>query len=385
MRVRSNGDYWQLSYQLPDGTRSRESLGRKSTIGGKKDAERLATQRIAERGVMVGRVDPTTLLAWRDAYRLERTDLNAKTLADQVAAIDRLIGVIGNKRVRDVGAEHARQFVNHLRDAKGRDSDKLSANTIAGIVARLGVVFEFAVNRSTPLATRNPFAKKALRTHTLNIAAGGAAGWSYVSQAQADAIAGYITNPTAFLAFHVARRAGLRREEIRNLRWTDVQWHNNVIHIPIRAHNGRTDRGTKQRDRFAPMDPTLAGLLLKAQNESYDDGPCRGFREHHARIIDKARIEAGIADYGKPLHTLRKSLATDWIRGGASFQLVAEALGDTEETVKKYYYERFPMDRIASLVTSSPKAIAALGEKTGEKCAQDGAQNPEPVAQVSGK
>jgi hypothetical protein len=49
--------------------------------------------------------------------------------------------------------------------------------------------------------------------------------------------------------------------------------------------------------------------------------------------------------------------------------LVAEALGDTEETVKKYYYERFPASRIASLVSATHIATMVC-EVNGENLLQ---------------
>lgn len=358
--VARNGETWRGGWTV-DGETRRMGIGRHAS---KKAAMAHLLRYLAEHGIHADGKAITkgvTLGQWLDTYKAERTDIRPETLAMHMTAGDYLIEVVGRSMLlAKIGPEHARQLIGKLRREPGQDKESLMApDTIRRHVVSLHTIFEFARHRAVPLIEANPFAADRLKAQGLKLASQQVSEWKALALPEFWKMHALISDDTARNAFLLCRLAGLRREEARALRWGHFDWNARMIRVLTRTTDGRRDAGTKQHDRIVPMEPALYDRMLAAYHASIDEGPCERLARYHVDLIAKARDEAGIGDYGKTLHALRKSCATDWWhRWPENRAALAEALGDDAKTIERYYYERFPASKFDAVVKDVTAELA---------------------------
>lgn len=133
-----------------------------------------------------------------------------------------------------------------------------------------------------------------------------------------------------FLAYYTAGR----KRALETLRWSQVDFETNVIHL---SEPGA--RTTKKRRASVPMAPALRELMLKALEEA--EGPW--VLDHDGNIrraFETAVRNAGLQDVSP--HVMRHTAATHMLRRGVSLWQVAGILGDTEGTVARVYGKHVP-------------------------------------------
>lgn len=167
--------------------------------------------------------------------------------------------------------------------------------------------------------------------------------------------------------------AGLRQQEATNLRtsvdvelWPESKWTDvlaGYLHIQSRKGDQAWDTKTDNSDRRVPIVPRLGRILLEHIERGYAgrsyllrpiqaDKPISG--DTAVRWTRGAYEAAGIR-YGRDegegltLHSGRHSCATTLLSNGVSIAVVAEWLGDTQETVLKTYSHALPRDRELAL------------------------------------
>lgn len=122
----------------------------------------------------------------------------------------------------------------------------------------------------------------------------------------------------------VGYAAGLRVSEIINLKWTDIDFKRNVIHI-------KSAKGKK--DRIVMLSPKVKKTLLKldSEKEGLVFKTNRG-KKYTTRtiqmIVRKAAKNAGIKKLVTP-HTLRHSFATHLLEKGTDIRYIRDLLGHT--------------------------------------------------------
>jgi integrase len=357
--VAKNGKTWRGGWTI-DGETRRMGIGAHPS---RKVAMAHLLRYLSEHGIHAdGKTvaKGVTLGQWLDTYKSERTDIRPETLAMHMTAGDYLIDIVGRSALlAKIGPEHARQVIGKLRREPGLKDDLMAPDTIRRHVVSLHTIFEFARHRAVPLIESNPFAADSLKAQGLKLAAQRVRDWKAVELPQFWKMHDLLSDDTARHAFLLCRLAGLRRLEARALRWEHFNWHDRFFTVYTREHDGRRDAGTKQHDRSVPMEPALYERMLAIHAGSNDEGPCPRLDRYHVDLVTKARIEAGIDYYGSPLHALRKSLATDWFhRWPNNKPALAQALGDTVETLERYYVERYPNSKYGEVVQDMTAQLA---------------------------
>ncbi|MGF3584604.1 MAG: tyrosine-type recombinase/integrase, partial [Thermoplasmatota archaeon] len=116
--------------------------------------------------------------------------------------------------------------------------------------------------------------------------------------------------------------AGLRLSETRNLKWQDIDFEREVIHV-------KQAKGEKERIIF--LHKNLKGLLMKygvrksgivlisERGKRYDERTIQ-------QIVKNATKKAGIRKKVTP-HTLRHSFATHLLEGGVDIRFIQQLLG----------------------------------------------------------
>jgi site-specific recombinase XerD len=126
---------------------------------------------------------------------------------------------------------------------------------------------------------------------------------------------------------------GLRRNEIINLQWSDIDLHRNVL-IVRNKEGFRTKSG---KSRSIPLNAQLVVMLtgMKTAGSRPTD---RVFPINYWTVGQHFRRAARVAGLGEiTLHTLRHSFASHLIMAGADIRSVQELLGHHDLTVTQIY------------------------------------------------
>jgi len=119
--------------------------------------------------------------------------------------------------------------------------------------------------------------------------------------------------------------SGMRASEITNLRWEDVDFNRNIIHIKLAK--GSKDRivmlSPKLKKNLSRLDIEKKGILFKTnRNKKYS------LRTIEV-IVKKAAEKAGITKHVTP-HTLRHSFATHLLEHGIDIRYIQKLLGHSD-------------------------------------------------------
>jgi integrase len=164
--------------------------------------------------------------------------------------------------------------------------------------------------------------------------------WRYVSVEEAEKLIAAAPSPTWTATFALARYAGLRRNEIEAFKWSDMD---RLAAGRLLIHGDLDIRTTKRRTRECPISPRLREVLAQAHADMpHTAGPWEGGMDRNSdRVIHAIVRAATVAPYDKPLHTLRKSLETDWI-DQHEIADVCQWLGNSPAVALKHYHRARP-------------------------------------------
>lgn len=313
---------------------------------------------------------------WVEVYLQGRSDLDRKTLAMHTLACNEFVAHVGKSTLlKNVGRQHARDWGLVLRK-KTSGGKHLKTETIRSIFSRLRACFQWAIDRDPPLIERNPFAGGVLKDVGLGIRNKRYADWKYVPLAEFDKVVAEVGNEQVAAMMMLARHAGLRSSETLFLRWGDINWKERCLTVRVRNEQGRNT--TKQHERMVPISPALYDFLLQAYHDvgKKSVGPCHPHPKKPEKHIHKAREAAGVEDWGKPLHTLRKCLGTDWLDiPNLPPERAAQWFGDTVEVMRLFYYERFPVRSLHIVTKVDSSAMAAVTNQQTNSLSQEFARH----------
>jgi len=134
------------------------------------------------------------------------------------------------------------------------------------------------------------------------------------------------------LIIQIGYSAGLRVSEIINLRWEDVDFDRNLIHL--RKAKGKKDRivmlSQKLKEGLSALSASRHGyVFLTNRNGKYTDRTVQ-------KIIENAAAKAGIRKHITP-HTLRHSFATHLLENGTDIRYIRDLLGHSNISTTLIY------------------------------------------------
>lgn len=268
----------------------------------------------------------TTLSEWLDNRAGLQAGISESTRVTQAASTSYIRAFFGSDvDIAKINRAHAAGFRVWLA------THDLSSATMHRIMAVARQTFEHAFRLD--LIPFNPFDREKIVAPRL------CSDWRYVPVDEVLRLADELDPPTALMVA-LARLAGLRRNEIIRLRWDQVSWSAKTISVRGAPGRGRgsDEATTKRAARVVPMSPELLTRLEAAFLVTTTDSVFNGSTNNVERRIVAACDRAGLVPWSKPLHTLRKSLESDWLKKYPVMD-VCKWMGNSAQVAFRHYHK----------------------------------------------
>ena len=234
-----------------------------------------------------------------------------------------LLPTLGQYRLNEIDVKHCDKLIADLYK-KGLSSGTVAA-TVEALRAMLGVAVDWGECKEVPklrrVKTKPPPPK-------------------FLSREDAATLLEHI--PQEFwLLFFCALRTGLRKGELRALRWTDIDFDRSVITVSRTMFERVAELSAKSgKSRQVPMSPEVlaamkAGRHLKGPHVFCDSSgqPLTEIRPN--QILKRACTSAGIEQI--TFHQLRHTFASHLVLAGVSLRVIQELLGHGSITTTMIY------------------------------------------------
>ena len=328
------GRYWLAAWRDSTGERRRKSIGTTEDMS-HAEARRAAAVIAEAMALAPAKRDAgrsPRLQDWLDTYYDLRDDIDDRTVS--------MHRTTGGYLVEHLGATTRLDRITHANADDWRawlkSSKNLSEPTACVHVRTAKVIFARAVSRRQ--LGENPF------TNLCGTAKAPRRDWRQFTEEEIQRLIDACPNAHWKALVGLCAWAGLRRGEALRLEWGDIHWTTNRIVVAL--EDGATE-STKRRVREVLLEPKLALLLLACRDDAgeqhAEDGLVCPLSEDNLQrtmcgwngrqgIIQRA----GLSNYAKPFHTLRKHRATTWKQQYPEF-VVDAWLGHSLEVSRAHY------------------------------------------------
>jgi integrase len=252
---------------------------------------------------------------------LPYSEANKKSFYYDVLICRVLVEKFKGKLLRQITSPVIENFKQELLATKTKHGQKRSPATVNRHLSALSKIFSLAVD--SELVESNPCLRvRKLKPNNQRVRV-------LSSEEEAKLFAALGENELVKNIVQVALHTGLRRGEIFNLKWFDVDFNRNLIQI-------RESKSGKKR--LVPMNETMRNLLgnLKRKSEFVFPSPKTGGRlDNIKRSFRRAVDEAEIKDFR--FHDLRHTAATRMADAGADAFTLMKILGHSDIRMTSRY------------------------------------------------
>ena len=356
MPIRKRGEKWSVDVYLPDGKRHRKTMG-------KKEDARAEEMRLIS-GIVMGtwslRVKDITFDKWLDEYFRDSEASKAESTHrnDKYRIEAHLKPYFENHILRNITPKMV-DIYKTMRISERTPENEVSNNTINHELICLSHIFRMAVRWG--YVNQNPVSS----VEKLKVAKRFP---RYLSLEEIDrllyACRGMYIYPIVMTAIHT----GMRKSELLNLWWSDVDFENREISI-----QPKKDWHTKNyRSRKAYMTPVLYETLREHRRFHVRNGiksdyvfTYKGKRIRNgidaslAKAVEKAGLKAN-GQENVTLHTMRHTLASQFAMSGVPLRDIQELMGhqNVETTLR---YAHLSEEHLRKQVLRGP--FSGLGHK----------------------
>jgi integrase len=333
------------------------------------------TKRLQAAGLVAAATGAATLGELIERFKSGRT-VKCSTMATYKQCTDSLLLHLGTNtpidRITPADADAWRATISaggRVREREGPRS--LSRATVAKRTNIAKAIFSKA--KVWKLITTNPFAHMKSGSQSNPDRA------HYISKEDTQKLLDACPNIQWRAMIGIARYAGLRcPSEIRELRWTDLNWEQKSLTVRSRKTEGNPNHAVRIVPVCVELQPILTELYEAAGEGAVEMVPQA--RRAHVNIFQgfKKVIErAGMKPWPRLLQNLRASCATDWA-GEHPIHESAKWLGHSPTVAAKHYLQS--KDLHFKAVTGSGPWIGSTptesGAESGAVLAQKAAQIP---------
>jgi integrase len=312
---------------------SRENL-KKAEIEQKKIEFELATG-IHKQVLKRDRVKNITLKEGFEEFKKFKKDRKENTLEHYKFALDKIISIVGNKPINSVNSIMIENIEKQL-------SSELSKNSIASYFGELKHMFDYFKDKeyvkNNPIPTRKIKPKKIITVPEKEML-------DILQRLQE-------TNRKHYQVIFFLLATGLRRSELVNLFWRDIDLKKNLIAI----------RNAKDDDRidYLPIYDELRNFILK-------EFPVREGKIFDYKRGDSLKFFSRFLEREKfnhySLHTLRKTYISRLVNSGLSvYYVMALARHRKIETTLKHY-TNLELEKMGKEISERANMGTLLGTK----------------------
>lgn len=342
MAVKKRGSYWWYDFRCNiHKTRHRASLREARTKAQAEQAE--ANKRLECFGVAYGSIQQATprLSEFIDKTYMVWAKTNKKSWHDDELICKAIKAHFKGKRLADISPMDVERFKKVRRETPTRHDEPRSAATVNRELTILSRVLALAVDAGH--INENP-CRRVRRFKEDN------ARVRFLSDDEDARLLKQIGEREPLRSVVIfALNTGLRRGEIFSLRWSEVDWSRNFIHVT----NTKTGRS-----RIVPLNERTHAVLQQRQQKSQCEfvfvSRRTGTRLRNLRNgFGKACEDAKVTNFH--FHDLRHTFASRLADAGVDAFTIAELLGhSTLEMTKRYTH---------ATDERKARAVAALGQK----------------------
>ncbi|PYS82488.1 MAG: hypothetical protein DMF67_12505 [Acidobacteria bacterium] len=342
MAVRKRGSYWWYDFRCNiHKTRHRASLREARTKAQAEQAQ--ANKRLECFGAAYGSAQRQTpkLSEFIDKTYMTWAKTNKKSWRDDELICNVIKAHFKGKRLADISPMDVERFKKLRHDTPTRHEEARSPATVNRELTILSRVLALAVDAGhigeNPCRRVRRFKEDNARVR-------------FLADDEETRLMKQIGGRDLLRSVVIfALNTGLRRGEIFGLRWTEVDWSRNFIHV-INTKTGKS--------RIIPLNDATRAVLRQQQERSQSEfvfvSPRTGARLRNLRNgFGKACEDAKVFNFH--FHDLRHTFASRLADVGVDAFTIAELMGhSTLEMTKRYTHATDERKR---------KAVAALGQK----------------------
>lgn len=272
-----------------------------------------------------------------DHYEAYPRDKGAKRVKDAVSALRPIREAFGELRPSDIHPTLLRNYI-----AKRKATPRKAGKKVDGKPLNVGpraISVELAYLRAAlKQGKKDKLIVGELPDITLPKNAGVRRRKRFLTDAEIgkllDALRSDDTDPHIKLAVTLALMTAQRGIAIRSLKWEHVDFARQVVWF---SQTDPDPAANKMRPDM-PLTPALRGLLEQAQEVAQSEwviewraGPVVSIKKGFAALVKRAGLE------DVTFHDLRRTVATQGLRRGHGFDMVAALLGDDVAVVRAHY------------------------------------------------
>lgn len=244
----------------------------------------------------------------------------AKTVRTDRESLKALVKVIGNPRLGEITSEHFEHF-------RAERLQEIKASSVNVALRHMKSIFNWAVDRGTLKAS--PMAKVRLNRVPKNLHP------RFLNEEEVERLRNAVCeDPELLRIINFALWTGMRRNEIINLQWSDIDMDRRTITI-----QNKIGFQTKSlRSRMVPVNPHLHTMLagMKSHGIRPDQrvftASYSAFGKKFLKAVKRAELDGKVS-----LHTLRHTFASHLVMAGVDLASIQEILGHHDVSVTMIY------------------------------------------------
>jgi integrase len=324
------GTVWRIKYDDADGRQVMETLGPEREGW----TEKKAKVELRERLVRVDRTGyrrpgPLTFAEYAETWFEEgksRRRWKASTVKQYVSVRRRLVAFFGPMPLAGIRPRHVAEFIAEV-------SKDFAAWTVSRDVSTLHAIFASA--KPEELVESNP-AERAERPRVPKRR------WRILEREEVGRVAAAFTDAQARVVFLVLVLTGIRRTELQELRWRDVD----LLEGILRVTDSKTEEGIRAIAIPPRLQAELAGHYQRTDFRRADERvfchPGTGARYRDNKFKEKLDAALAVAEVEgrvRPFHDLRHTAIThDAASGSSAIAVMAKAGHANMATTQTYLH-----------------------------------------------
>lgn len=327
---KKNNEYY-IDYYLANRKRKREKIGKSKKLA-ERALQRRKTQVIEDKIFDIKKPDKIQLKELCEKFFILYCKPNKTSWKNDVAYLKHILEFFGNVYLNEITTSKIEEFRKSLLE-KGAKHATVN-RYLACLRSMLNKAVEWAHLQKTPMGSIKLFKEDNMQLRFLA---------KEEIERLLHACPPYIRSIVLF-----ALNTGMRKKEILNLRWSNIDFENILIHV---------EKTKSKKPRIIPMNIIVKRLLVNIREHTSSEyifcdkngKKIKNIRRSFEKVLEEADIEECV------FHTLRHTFSSHFIMSGGDIKTLQEILG--------HYSVNMTMRYSHLSQSHKAKAMEALGQR----------------------